>query len=132
MANRKKETIGYKNAPAAHRFKPGQSGNPAGRPKGRINTKTTWLRCLNESVEVTIGGKRKTMTVREALIRRLLHSSISGDLKALQYALSQAGLHDNDPANAITDPAEEAQRRELVEEILGSLRRKAHEGDSNG
>ena len=32
-ANREKSLVGYKRPPLAHRFKPGQSGNPTGRPK---------------------------------------------------------------------------------------------------
>jgi uncharacterized protein DUF5681 len=41
MSGRKKDyTIGFGRPPAAHRFKPGQSGNPRGRPKGRKNFDT--------------------------------------------------------------------------------------------
>jgi hypothetical protein len=129
--DRKQTKVGYKNPPVNRRFKPGQSGNPAGRPKGRINTGTTWRKCLNELVEVTIRGRKQTMTVREALIRRLLQSSIAGEFKALQYALSQAGLHDADREETGTDPAEEAQRRELMEDILNSFRGKRH-GSASG
>ena len=36
------EPVGYGNAPKQHRRKPGQSGNPKGRPKGSRNRKTLY------------------------------------------------------------------------------------------
>jgi hypothetical protein len=35
--------VGYGRPPVQHRFKPGQSGNPKGRPKGRKNEATIWI-----------------------------------------------------------------------------------------
>lgn len=113
--------VGYKNPPTAYRYQPGQSGNPSGRPKGSTNAKTAWRKCLNTPVQVTIGGKKTTMTTLDAMIRRMVQLSLSGDFKALQYTLSQAGFVDTEPNEGL-DPAVEAQRRQLVEEVLNSLR----------
>jgi hypothetical protein len=49
---RKEFEIGYGRPPHATRFKPGQSGNPRGRPKRSKNGKTLLLEALNETVLV--------------------------------------------------------------------------------
>ena len=50
-------TIGYKRPPTAHCFKHGQSGNPAGRPKGRKQFATLLQEIVNR--KVAIAGSTK-------------------------------------------------------------------------
>lgn len=61
---------GYRDPPVQSRFKPGQSGNPSGGPKGPRNTPvrrpSTYL---DKKVTCTIGGKRFTGPRREAVVR---------------------------------------------------------------
>ncbi len=40
--------VGYRKPPKHTRFKPGQSGNPRGRPKGTKNLKTDLIEELGE------------------------------------------------------------------------------------
>ena len=61
--------IGYKRPPAAHRFKPGQSGNPAGRPKGRKKFATLLQEIVNR--KVSIAGSTKKITMGEAVLRKI-------------------------------------------------------------
>ena len=49
--------VGNKKPPLNSRFKPGQSGNPKGRPKGHKSVSVTLLHELNRSVSATINGK---------------------------------------------------------------------------
>jgi hypothetical protein len=44
--------VGYKRPPVDRQFKPGQSGNPKGRPKGRKNLKTIVVEALHKKVKV--------------------------------------------------------------------------------
>lgn len=60
-----------------HRFKPGESGNPAGRPKGAKNF-TTKVREALMRVAESEDGKKLDYTYEEALIRSILVKAIKG------------------------------------------------------
>src|SRR4051812_25471928 len=61
---------------AEGRFAPGQSGNPAGRPKGARNRATIWAETLE-------AGEDRT------LLRRLLDDAHGGDKVALRFVLAR-------------------------------------------
>ena len=46
LDERKTEQVGYGKPPKLTRFKPGQSGNPRGRPRGALNMATVLERTL--------------------------------------------------------------------------------------
>lgn len=78
-------TVGYGNPPEHTRFKPGQSGNPRGRPKGTLNMATVLERTLREKVVINENGRRNTITKLEAAIKQLVNKAASGDLRALRH-----------------------------------------------
>jgi hypothetical protein len=41
------DTVGYKRPPSKTRFKPGQSGNPRGRPKRQVDMSSALVRYLS-------------------------------------------------------------------------------------
>lgn len=75
--------IGYRRPPAAGQFKKGASGNPKGRPKGSRNFVTLLEKELGQTVVVTEGGKKKTITRMQAMVKRLVSGALQGDQKAL-------------------------------------------------
>src|SRR5262245_17518328 len=75
--------VGYGKPPVATRFKPGQSGNPRGRPKGHRNFRTVVDEMLNERVTIREGDRRRVVTKREALIRSHINNALRGDWKAV-------------------------------------------------
>jgi len=74
-------------------FKPGESGNPAGRPKG---TPTVEIKHLveeigQERIQKQIDKKRKTMTRLEAVVRKLYASALKGNTRSQQIIIERLG-----------------------------------------
>ena len=73
---------GYGRPPKKHQFKPGQSGNPAGRPKGTKDLKTDLIEELHEPVLVTEGGRKQTISKQRAILKSLTARAVQGDVRA--------------------------------------------------
>jgi Family of unknown function (DUF5681) len=86
--NKREYEIGYGKPPRHTRFKPGQSGNPRGRPSGSKNLSTLLSEALNEPVIVAENGRRRKITKRQAIITQLVNRSASADLMATQILLT--------------------------------------------
>jgi uncharacterized protein DUF5681 len=69
MTETKADSIGYKRPPKEHQFRPGQSGNPGGRPKGARSFKSDLRDELSELTKFQDGGEQHTVS---ALIKRLV------------------------------------------------------------
>jgi hypothetical protein len=83
-------TVGFGRPPAQTRFKPGQSGNPNGRPVGRSNAKTTVARVINETIPVREGEKTRHMTKLEAICQAHTLKGIKGDARSAVIILGLA------------------------------------------
>lgn len=66
----------------ANQYKPGQSGNPRGRPKGSKGMKTIVQEIANEKRTVTEDGKKLRLTTAELIVKVLHRKSLAGDLPA--------------------------------------------------
>jgi len=112
---------GYGRPPEHGRFKPGQSGNPNGRPKKSRNAKTIIRRVLDSTVTVREGDHTPTVSKLEGIILRQVEGALKGDPKAALAALrmmAQVGLLDS--REMVDDrpqlsPAEQAIVDELFE-----------------
>jgi uncharacterized protein DUF5681 len=92
--------VGYKRPPVHSRFKPGQSGNPGGRPKGSQNFKTLLDRILKEEVSLQDGTQSRKISKAEAIMRRLIVGALKGDtrdLHALFKLAEQTGQFEEKP-----------------------------------
>jgi len=74
--------VGYGKPPKHSQFQKGQSGNPNGRPKGSKNISTILGERLFSKVSIMENGRRKQITMVEALFRTLLKSGLEGDVRA--------------------------------------------------
>ncbi len=90
-------------------FKPGQSGNPNGRPKGK--SLTTILRDLLErkiNVKDPISGKKTKKTIRDHIGLNLAAKAVKGDLVAIGIVFDRLeGKAVQRNLNADVDPEEE-------------------------
>lgn len=79
--------VGYARPPEHSRFKPGQSGNPKGRPAGPTNMVTLIEEALKEKVVITEGGRRRSISKGKAIAKQLVNKAASGDLRATRLLL---------------------------------------------
>jgi hypothetical protein len=82
--------VGYRNPPKHTRFRPGQSGNPKGRPKDAKNLKTELEEELAEKVQVREGNKTLIVSKRRALIKRLMADALGGKASAQRTLIDMA------------------------------------------
>src|SRR4051794_40011259 len=76
--------VGYGKPPLHTRFRKGQSGNPAGRPRRRTDLASLLTSALDRPAE---SEERNGGTQREAIIAALVEKSASGDLRATKLVL---------------------------------------------
>jgi hypothetical protein len=88
---RQGEKIGYGKPPRGHQFKPGQSGNPKGRPKGVKNESTMLHDLLFKKIDVREAGRLRKITVLEAILRRIAEESLKGNTKSAAFLLGRLG-----------------------------------------
>jgi Family of unknown function (DUF5681) len=95
--------VGYCRPPLHSRFKPGQSGNPKGRPKQSRNLRTIVKQVLSEDMQIREAGRSRRMPAMEALVRTIRARAFKGDPKAIASLIALArlsGLTESDEATA--------------------------------
>ena len=113
--------IGPGRPPKHTRFKPGQSGNPKGRPKGRVSMQTAADRELMKLVNVPENGKTRRLTKQAMVVRTLVHQSIKGDHKATDLLIRNFGqTKETESSHAADLPTPDA---EMLKRIKARLQR---------
>lgn len=99
--------VGYGKPPRHARFKPGQSGNPKGRPKGAKGMKTLVRQLLTEKLTVKTAAGPKRMSRMEAALHKLAERAFAGELRALHWLvqLYQAAVPDEPARDQVVSPA---------------------------
>lgn len=81
------DKVGYGSPPKHSRFRKGVSGNPNGRKPGAKNFATLLKAALDARIVIKEGGKSRTMSRRDAIVRQLVSTSLRADLKATAMLL---------------------------------------------
>src|SRR6266446_8767465 len=117
---------GYKVGPCRRlhtRFKKGQSGNPGGRSAKSLPALPA--DALNETVVVTIDGRRRKITKREAIVTQMVDKSASADLRATKMLMDMMKDVEHKAGDASPPPAPRrlaAADREVVQLFVARLR----------
>lgn len=80
--------VGRGRPPLLTRWKPGQSGNPKGRPKGAKNIITCFRQELNKKIDIRTGGRVRRVTSREAIAMTITNRALKGDPKLLPVIMA--------------------------------------------
>ncbi len=120
-------TVGYAKPPSNTQFKPGQSGNPRGRPKGAKNFGIAIEEELRARVTVTENGKRRRVSKREVIAKRLVNRAAEGDLRAVPLLLNEARAHENQPTGgAVNEILGGPEEQDVIDGIVQRIRRPDH------
>ena len=129
MSEKKRDyEIGYGKPPKGRPFQKGQSGNPR-TPRGQNGFAALLAAELDERVTITINGRRRRMTNREAIVAQMVDKSTRADLRAIKMladmqkeAEAKAGTASPEAAQSTAPAKLAAEDREVVELFVARLR----------
>jgi hypothetical protein len=116
--------VGYGRPPVHTRFKPGQSGNPRGRPSAVKSIMRLLLEALEErAVVVTEDGKRRRITKRKLGIARLVDKFAEGDPNATRVVLDLVWrVERQTPSEPAERPSLQAADKLVITNLLARLK----------
>jgi Family of unknown function (DUF5681) len=121
--------VGYRKPPRAHQFKPGESGNPRGRPKNTKNEATILRNLLNRRVEAREGGKARKITILEAILLRFAEEALKGNTKTAAFLLDR---YANRPTTEAETDELSPSDREVLDHFVERIKRQLSRGKSHG
>lgn len=119
--------VGYCKPPKHGQFKPGQSGNPRGRPKGSKNFKTDLLEVLKMPVQVGENGRKRKISSQRAGLLRLREKALAGDARALDKLLELARSYNDEdeiPDQLVRSNSDES----ILANLEARIRRRVGQG----
>jgi hypothetical protein len=85
--------VGYRKPPVANQFKPGQSGNPKGRPKSSVSLAGILGKVLYEKISLTENGRLKDLVAIEGMLKVTRSRAFKGDIRATRFLIGLAEKH---------------------------------------
>src|SRR4051812_6036920 len=112
--------VGFSKPPKRSQFKPGESGNPRGRPKGRKGLSALLQAELQTPIKVTTeDGKTKRMTKLQAIVKRLVNALLKGDPKALALFARLTNPDEERESSAAEAPLSDREKQ-LLNDFIGA------------
>ena len=118
--------VGYGKPPVTSQFKPGQSGNAKGRPRGHKNLKTVIRQAMTARISIQEGSSSRQVSKLEGVVLRQLQSALKGDDRsamAVMKIATQLGFLDD-----ALEASSETSLSESDERILQELVKRRHGG----
>ncbi len=81
------EKVGYCRPPRATRFRPGQSGNPRGRPRKPKPVQDLLATELRRRVVIRENGREQRIPKLELVMKRLVNDAIQGNYPAVRLLI---------------------------------------------
>lgn len=124
MTNETDYKIGFCKPPVHTRFKPGQSGNPKGRPRGIMDTHRLIDAILSKKVSAIIDGVPIKITKKQAMLLRLANNAASGDINSLRLLMPQLLQIDAKKEASARAKADAISRtdREILDEYINGIK----------
>lgn len=121
---------GYGKPPAHSQFKPGQSGNPKGRPKGCKNLRTEVEEELSQMIRIRENGKDLRVSKRAALIKAQINKGITkGDSRAAELIFLLANPEPNRESTEAQQPSSEDDA--ILQDLINRKMRQAEGAAGN-
>jgi len=88
-SSERRTEVGYGRPPREHQFKPGQSGNKRGRPKGSKNEATIISELLNRRIDIRQNGRVRKITLLEGILLKFAEDALKGNPKSAAFLLNR-------------------------------------------
>jgi uncharacterized protein DUF5681 len=117
------DKVGYGRPPKRHRFRPGQSGNPGGRPKGARTLQSDLVAELRELVLVRENGRKRKLTKQRAVVRALVDAALKGDVRATNALFSFCSKIPDDRTDANVEAPLGAEDADIIDVFVERAQR---------
>ena len=121
--------VGYGKPPIGSRFKPGQTGNARGRPKGHKNLKTLIRQAMTARISVQEGSSNRQVSKIEGVVLRQLQNALKGNDRSAMAVIRMAlqlgfldDVADGPQAEDALSPTDERILKELMARREGKRR----------
>jgi Family of unknown function (DUF5681) len=122
-------SIGYGKPPIGSRFKPGETGNAKGRPKGHKNLKTLIRQAMTARISVQEGSSSRQVSKIECVVLRQLQNALKGNDRSAMAVIkmaTQMGFLEDPDSNSAEATALSASDERILEQLLTRRHRVRH------
>jgi hypothetical protein len=117
--------VGYRRPPTHTRFKPGQSGNPKGRPKGAKNEASILREILEHQIPLQEGGRIRKISIRKAILLKMADGALKGDTRKAAFVLDRYSRAEGDTSDATeADPRDQELLDSFYKRVAAELEAK--------
>lgn len=124
--------VGRGRPPQHTQFTKGQSGNPAGRPKGSRNIRTAIENELLSAATVREGGRQVKTTKLQVVLKSLISRAAHGDTKAAAVVLDCTYKLDRMAPPQLEQPSAAESLPAADEALLADYLARSREGGGGG